>query len=155
MIKSNEDTFRNYNMVGTKGMSRQEYKLDVDIALNGLSSVNSKYWNAEFESNLFVEEFINPIPDDIKVVFVNHVPIIFWIDTHAKNKTDGIDSSSPSSTIQAFEITGDSISFFTNCRLSKVIPDEFLGTFKDIIQKNKLKDFQEFYQKFNYIWCRE
>ena len=128
-------------------MCRQEYKLGVDIALNGLSNVNSTYWNAEFESNLFVEEFIDPIPDDIKVVFVNHVPIIiFWIDTYAKNKIDGIDYSSPSSTIQAFKITGDNISFFTNCRLSKGIPDECPGTLKDIIKKNKLKDFQEFYQ---------
>ena len=87
IIKSNKGSGRNFIVRNTNNMSDNEYSEIISKALEQLSNWKEPYWNVKNEpqyeytnSKMFVEEFIDPIPYDIKVILYNKKPTIMWID---------------------------------------------------------------------------
>jgi len=145
IIKSNKGSGQNYIIRNSKHMSSKEYQKKIDNALHFLKNwKNPGYGKNEKQYNftkpqLYVEELIHPIPNDIKVFVYQKCPTVMMIkDTSGKLK------------IYSYKIHKDyTITHIKDYFWKQCVEKEPSETIKDIQKKGKLKKLIDTILKFN------
>jgi len=132
-----------------KGSSRNIFVKDkrdhtVDNLVKKMKDFNDKYNNEEpqyelYTPKIYIEEYIDPIPNDIKVILYNKKPTVLWADS---NRFENHERTVYNIKVNTIERLDDCMWCFPN---SNSDPD----IIKEIKQKNKVKDMLDFSQRFN------
>ena len=144
IIKSNTGSGQNYIVRNTKHLTPIEYEETINKALHSLKNwKNPRYGEHEKQYNftkprLFVEELIDPIPDDIKIFIYQNIPTVMMIkDTSGTLK------------IYSYKIHKDyNITQMTDCFWKQNVEKQPSKTIEDIQKKGKLKQMFETVSKF-------
>jgi|SaaInlStandDraft_6_1057023.scaffolds.fasta_scaffold01035_3 hypothetical protein len=146
IIKSNKGSGRNFIVKNVKSMYKNDYKKTIDTALEKLSNWADPYWNIDREPQyeyttpkMFIEEFIDPIPFDIKVILYNKKPTIIWID-------DGRFSDNHKRYF--YKIDNDTISPIEDCVWTYKHGGKF-DFVENLIKNNRIKDLINKSTKFD------
>lgn len=137
VIKSNKGSGRNIFVKDKKDHT-------VDNLIKKMKKFNDKYNDEEpqyelYTSKIYIEEYIEPVPSDIKVILYNKKPTILWVDNNRFENHERVVYNIKDYTIERLD---DCMWCFPN---SNSDPD----IIKEIKQKNKVKDTIDFSQRFN------
>lgn len=144
IIKSNKGSGQNYIVRNSKHLSVKEYEETINKALHFLKNwKNPGYGEQEKQYNftkpqLFIEELIDPIPNDIKIFVYQNIPTVMMIkDTSGTMK------------IYSYKIHTDyTITQIKDCFWKQNVEKQPSKTIEDIRKKGKLKQMFETVCKF-------
>jgi hypothetical protein len=145
IIKSNKGSGQNYIIKNSKKMTPMEYDESINRALHSLKNWrNPRYGEHEKQYNftkpqLYIEELINPIPDDIKIFVYQNTPTFMMIK----------DTSSGILKVYSYKIHRDyTITQMTDCFWKQNVEKQPSKTIKDIQKKGTLKEMFKTVAKF-------